>query len=272
MNKRLDKSRSYLRIGLISSIVVGILLMGYSLREALLNPADKQIPLGPLAAVLMCMAVFSFLKLYATLYNYTSRLRDRSVLDAGKWAFEYPYLRRRLREEQAKLDREGGHSSLLLIEVPALGRIGERAGWRKQERVAQQLSNWMCTTFRGSDVTGRISEGMFLTLLPNASPQQAKAAALRLWKTAGCFDFGKKRQSEVCPRLLVGIAGYPDNGENIDCTLAAAQEALETAWDEQTDSIAVSKQTFRSAERECSLLRQVRAEGVPRSVGHARWN
>lgn len=267
MADRLSQLRSYMRIGLISSAVIGVLLVGFSVVKKLSVAGPGKIPLGPLGALLACLSIYCFLRLFETLDKHMARLRDRAVIDAGKWAFEYPYIRRRLREEQAKLDRQGGESSVLLLEVPILGDIRDKHGEEQAERTAHRITRLMCATLRGSDVTARIAEGIFLVLLPGTPPAEARNAATRLCKAARDFDLPVKQTVASGLTLLVGIAGYPKNGANIDCTFAAARHALREAARETGSTIAVSKKTFRSVEKGDSILRKVRGEGKPPSSG-----
>jgi GGDEF domain-containing protein len=268
VSERLSQSRSYVRIGLVSSIIVGLLLIGFSIQQALIGLPGHRMPLGPFGAVLACMSIYCFLKLFQTIDTHIRRLRDRAVMESGNWAFEYPYIRRRLREEQARLDRQGGSSSMLLIEVPMLAELHEKEGSEKCERAARRVTRLLCETLRESDVTARIAVGLFLALLPDTSPEDARAAAIRLWEES--IDSGIAPESVSDPHfvLLVGIGGYTDNGENIDCTFAAAHKALERAAEQDGSSIAVSRKTFRSVEDGDSLMRRVRGEHQPPSSHH----
>jgi diguanylate cyclase (GGDEF)-like protein len=251
---------------LSSSIIAGLLLLGYSFQQALFGRSLHQLPLGYFGAVLACMSIYCFLRLFATIETHVRRLRDRAVVDAGNWAFEYPYIRRRLREEQSKLDREGGHSALLLIEVPILGDLQET---EEEERAARRVSQLLYDNLRGSDVTARIAVGLFLALLPDTTPEEGRSAAIRVWEASSDLKLDVEGEDDVRFTLLVGIAGYPDNGEDIDCTFAAAHEALNRAADQETSSIAVSKRKFRSIEKGDSIMRRVRGEGSPPSSNDA---
>lgn len=134
----------------------------------------------------------------------------------------------RLLHAMERADRLDQGLALLVIELddhPALPeRVGRHAAWKMARQVARRIGQ----TFRGEDSVARLGATRWGVLIEHpVSPQSLQVAALRCQEVMDAPFEATGR-----PLLLttsIGIARYPEDGENDEELMACAERALARA-------------------------------------------
>jgi len=185
----------------------------------------------------------------------SAAMADATILELGRAAvkglalagdasssFGYAYLKARLDEEQARVDREGGAVALLCIAAEGLQEVGNRFGPELKSKVAEGVATAMCSSLRIYDMVGALGENEFLVILPNTDRREARNVAERLQSAAvtSWRELPRGRELDFA-RLRVGLAAYPFNGKAVEDVLVAARDAMERARREAAGGPVVSE-------------------------------
>ncbi|MBS3764214.1 MAG: GGDEF domain-containing protein, partial [Planctomycetes bacterium] len=248
------------RIGVTSMIVAGVVVILFTVASTIWNPpAIARVLLGGLAVWFCFASIYAVQKLYQIANRGIHRLKDMAIIDEESWAFEYPYIQNRLQEEEARIDRHGGVASLLFVDAAGLHETGERFGSLDRSAVLKDITEIMFRNMRKSDVLARISEGIFLILLPETDRASAEKVAERMCSAAENYRHNARAGGKVdYVRFTIGVASYPFNGETINGVLRAAREAMEDAIRDGGDMAVISGQFFKGDHNAENLIKQIR--------------
>lgn len=140
------------------------------------------------------------------------RLRQFSermaIYDRETGLYAYWYFSLRFREEIARASRHGQSFVLVLVE-PTQGQLDT-------ER-EEQLLNIMIEGFRSTDLVAHLGDLRFAMLLSNIGVDGDKQVCRRLRDEFGTLE------------VRIGLASYPDHGEDWESLLKAAQGSSEAA-------------------------------------------
>jgi diguanylate cyclase (GGDEF)-like protein len=116
---------------------------------------------------------------------------------------------------------------VLMLDLDHFKRINDAHGHARGDLVLKQTTHAMQSTLRAGDIVGRFGGEEFVVLLPGADLKQAMGAAER------CRAAVAKMEIPDAPYLSVtasvGVAAFPDHGEDLDELLKASDSAMYTA-------------------------------------------
>lgn len=169
-------------------------------------------------------------------------LQHKSFIDGLTGVFNYRYLDERMEEEQERIQRHGGRLSLLFMDLDNFKEVNDRFGHGAGNTVLRELAENFSAEVRGSDIVGRIGGDEFLILLPDTSPEQGHHLAERLTEVVHnyCRELEDGGRVDFV-RMSAGVAAFPDHGENMDCVVAAADEAVYEAKKRGGDSARIAE-------------------------------
>lgn len=117
--------------------------------------------------------------------------------------------------------------AVLMLDLDHFKRINDAHGHARGDLVLQETTRAVQSTLRADDVVGRFGGEEFVVLLPGADLQQAIGAAER------CRVAVESMQIPGTPYLAVtasvGVAAFPDHGEDLDTLLKASDRAMYSA-------------------------------------------
>jgi len=131
--------------------------------------------------------------------------------------------------QRAVLKARGDAKSLavLMLDLDHFKRINDAHGHARGDLVLQQTTHAVQSTLRGGDIVGRFGGEEFVILLPDADLRQARGAAER------CRAAVAKMEIPEAPYLSVtasvGVAAFPEHGEDLDALLKASDSAMYSA-------------------------------------------
>ncbi|MBS3763554.1 MAG: diguanylate cyclase, partial [Planctomycetes bacterium] len=144
----------------------------------------------------------------------TIRLEKMARASEPSGTNDYMYLKTRLDEEQARIDRHGGVMSLLYLELLDLEDIRGQYGAKVQDTIQEETHSLLASQLRQYDALGHLGGNEFLAMLPQTNRREARTVAESVVEALSSFSIqipgGKVLDSF---QIGVGIAAYPLNGE-----------------------------------------------------------
>ncbi|MCX7799924.1 MAG: sensor domain-containing diguanylate cyclase [Fimbriimonadales bacterium] len=137
---------------------------------------------------------------------------------------------RRLHEELrlrlAQAERSGGRFGLLLLDVDHFRSFNEEEGHLAGDQVLRQVAEAIRAALRPYDAVGRYGGEEFVAVLPDVDGERCRAVAERVReavrRVAHTTASGRPRSVTAS----IGCAAYPDNGDDPEQLLRAADAAL----------------------------------------------
>lgn len=164
----------------------------------------------------------------AETHSLIEKLREDSIHDELTGLYNRRYLSGQLTREIAEAKRENRLLSIVIVDVDQLRAINEANSQYAGDLVLRQLADLLRRDIRGSDTACRYGDDEFIAILPNTPPDGALVVAER-WRAfmkKAVFDYEGARLHVT---ISLGIATYPNNADNSDALLAAADLALAAA-------------------------------------------
>jgi diguanylate cyclase (GGDEF)-like protein len=139
------------------------------------------------------------------------------------------YMEEMFQREVLRARRSHQPISLILIDLDNFKQVNDSLGHAAGDALLRALGNFLRLHIRGADIACRFGGDEFMLALPGASLQSAvqRAEALR----RGCRDLKMERFGELPDdfSLSLGVATYPQHGQNREALFDSADRALYTA-------------------------------------------
>jgi diguanylate cyclase (GGDEF)-like protein len=126
-----------------------------------------------------------------------------------------------------KARRDANPLGVLMLDLDHFKRINDAHGHARGDLVLKNTTRAVQSTLRAGDIVGRFGGEEFVILLPGADLEQAMGAAER------CRAAVAKMEIPEAPYLSVtasvGVAAFPNHGEDLDRLLKASDRAMYAA-------------------------------------------
>lgn len=132
----------------------------------------------------------------------------------------------RLDKEIARAKRYNRRLSLCMADVDFFKNFNDTHGHLKGDKALIELANILKSTFRSSDLIGRLGGEEFGILLREQGPQEALEVAERLRKKIENFEFLSPRRDCRFLTVSLGIASYPDDAQTASGLSKLADKGL----------------------------------------------
>ncbi|MEO8628005.1 MAG: GGDEF domain-containing protein [Betaproteobacteria bacterium] len=115
--------------------------------------------------------------------------------------------------------------SVIMIDCDNLKAVNDTYGHEAGNRLLQHVVRCAAAQLRSSDILARFGGDEFIAMLPETSPASARAVAERIRRAveAASADI---HGTEVKTSVSVGLAGYPDDGSDLDVIMDKADKAM----------------------------------------------
>jgi diguanylate cyclase (GGDEF)-like protein len=154
---------------------------------------------------------------YRALYDGLTELPNRSLF------------RQRIEETIAAHGSNGGSAAVMLLDVDRFKDINEALGHDLGDLLLQELGKRLRVLVEPTETLARLSGDEFGLLLPDASAEQGHAVADRLHAALETPFALRGLPLEIA--ASVGIAVYPDHGDDVEALLQHADVAMYFAKD-----------------------------------------
>ncbi|MEW6093002.1 MAG: GAF domain-containing protein [Chloroflexota bacterium] len=157
-----------------------------------------------------------------------AQLREQAIRDPLTGLFNRRYLEETLEREFSLAKRQGTTVCLVMMDIDGFKGFNDTYGHDAGDYLLKKLGDLFRKEVRRSDVSCRYGGEEFLIVMPGAPLEQGVERAERLRKA---FSSGKFRHMGVKlnATLSLGVAIYPDHGDNWEKVLHAADRAMYAA-------------------------------------------
>lgn len=164
-------------------------------------------------------------------------LRQQSIRDPLTGLFNRRYLEEALLIEMERAKRGNTPFSIIMLDLDHFKRFNDTYGHEAGDVVLKDLGTYLQHHVRGGDIACRYGGEEFTLLLPNTSLEVVQQRAQQICEGIRSLNVEFKNQVLGPLTLSVGIATFPDHGENGNFVLQAADQALYQAKNEGRDRV-----------------------------------
>lgn len=164
-------------------------------------------------------------------------LRGQSIRDPLTGLFNRRFMEESLERELRRADRGKQQLALLMLDIDHFKCFNDTFGHQAGDALLRALGNLLKETTRGQDVACRYGGEEFAFVLAGASLDAARKRAELLREEIKQLNVRHGGQLLGAVTLSIGIAVFPESGENPGQLLKAADEALYRAKEEGRDRV-----------------------------------
>jgi diguanylate cyclase (GGDEF)-like protein len=152
-------------------------------------------------------------------------LRQQSIIDPLTQLYNRRYMDEVLKRELARSDRNGAPVSVLVLDLDHFKRINDTYGHEAGDAILRKVALTLRENIRSCDVACRMGGEEMVVLLPDCGTGNAvkRADALRLAIAGGDVLHAGQR---IGATASIGVASYPQHGNNMQTLVHAADLAL----------------------------------------------
>jgi diguanylate cyclase (GGDEF)-like protein len=255
-----ERAKAYAQIvrlrNLTLALVVGLLLIiglaAYLISLSLVRPLDRltsgagkvaagdlevDVPVGSRSEVGYLTEVFNDMvarlrqgreelaAINETLREKNVELHEISITDSLTGLYNRKHLMETLDKEVSRCQRHSHSFSLMVIDIDHFKKYNDTYGHLAGDEVLSRLASVFKESIRSSDYAARYGGEEFIVMLPEIGPEQGVEAAERIRHQVAEQRFGNEGEP-IKVTISVGVASYPDNGEDAESVIKKADEAL----------------------------------------------
>ena len=148
-------------------------------------------------------------------------LKEEAIRDPLTNLYNRRFLHDYLSRELVRAKREGIRVAVIMIDLDHFKRVNDTAGHGAGDEVLVQVAALLKRHIRGSDIACRFGGEEFTLVLPNATPQSARARA-----EAICQAVREESGYLMGVTASLGVAIFPESAGEADALLRSADLAL----------------------------------------------
>ncbi len=170
------------------------------------------------------------------------RLHALSITDGLTGLFARKYLSEILVQELSRARRYGHELAVLMIDIDHFKAYNDSYGHPVGDEALVHVSEVYRECLRNSDYAARWGGEEFLLMLPETGPSEAVYTAERIRRRVA------ESTRESLPRpvtVSIGVASFPEHGDDADSVIEAADEALYRAKHDGRNRVQLSNRNAR---------------------------
>lgn len=162
----------------------------------------------------------------------TQRLRHLSDTDRITGAATRPAFEQQLAAEASRGRRHGRPFAVALVGIDGLRRVNTTGGHAKGNAVLQSVASLLRRSVREADTVARFGGDEFALLLPETTAELVVGRLENFCEAAaraGIIPRGGRKDEATGVTLSIGVASWPDDGQQIDDVMATVNDRLRAA-------------------------------------------
>jgi len=164
-------------------------------------------------------------------------LRRLSITDSLTGLYNRTQLPESLARELARSQRHGHSFSLLMIDIDHFKRFNDTHGHQAGDDLLRSVAGVLKNSLRSCDLAARYGGEEFLILLTETDPEGARTFAEKL---RGSVE-GLRFHGETAVTISIGVASFPDNGDDVESIIRQADDALYDCKRQGRNRVAVAE-------------------------------
>jgi diguanylate cyclase (GGDEF)-like protein len=167
-------------------------------------------------------------------------LRNQSIRDPLTGLFNRRYLEEALDREVLRATRSQGSIGIIMLDIDHFKHFNDTFGHAAGDTLLREMGTMLKSFIRGGDIACRYGGEEFILVLPEATRDVARARAEELREKIRHLDVEYRGQALANITLSLGIAAFPDHGQDQDTLLRLADNALYHAKREGRNRVVVA--------------------------------
>ncbi|HKI53125.1 MAG TPA: sensor domain-containing diguanylate cyclase [Anaerolineales bacterium] len=168
-------------------------------------------------------------------------LRDQSIRDPLTGLFNRRYMDETFGREISRAVREGHTLGIIMFDIDHFKEFNDVLGHDAGDTILRELGTFLLEQFRGEDITCRFGGEEFFLILPDASLDNTRKRAESLGKAVKQLDMHHRGKLLDKITLSIGVASFPDHGNDTETLARAVDQALYRAKNDGRDRVVTAQ-------------------------------
>ena len=152
-------------------------------------------------------------------------LREQAIRDPLTSLFNRRYLTETLDRELSLAKRKNYSVSIIMMDIDRFKLVNDTYGHKAGDQVLKTLGRIIRSHVRGSDIPCRFGGEEFVVVLPETTVETAEQRAHQIRTQFRGSKFFDEKDS-IIPTLSIGVAAFPNHGEDLESILNSADQAM----------------------------------------------
>lgn len=170
-------------------------------------------------------------------------LRDQSIRDPLTRLFNRRYMEETLEREIHQAIRRRLPLGILMIDLDHFKQFNDTYGHDGGDTLLRALGEFLQSHIRASDIACRYGGEEFLLIMPDTTLEAAKQRAEQLSQAIRALEVSHEGKPLGKVTLSIGVAIFPEHGEDGNAVVRAADEALYEAKEAGRNRVMLSTMT-----------------------------
>lgn len=153
-------------------------------------------------------------------------LKNQSIRDPLTGLFNRRYLEEFLEREVLRSERQKQPLSVIMLDIDYFKHFNDTFGHEAGDTLLQELGVFLQGSIRGSDIACRYGGEEFTLIMPDTTAPVAQQRAEQLCESIKHLHVQYRRQALGRITLSLGVASFPEHGQNATMVVRAADVAL----------------------------------------------
>lgn len=155
-----------------------------------------------------------------------SEVKRLSETDALTGLLNHRTITERMAQELARAQRYGGHFGVIICDLDNFKLLNDTYGHPVGDEALRRIASLLLDQTRAADAVGRHGGDEFMLVMPESGPAELTGAAEKLRSALACMAFEAPDGSLVPLRMSLGLACYPEDGQDLNTLIALADANL----------------------------------------------
>ncbi len=163
----------------------------------------------------------------------------------------------RLQHAIMRSQRKSQRTAFMILDLNNFKEVNDTMGHPEGDVILKEVAGRLPGTLRDSDTVGRLGGDEFAVVLPEIDEEQALVVGQKIMN---CFDENfELGAQEVSLGVSIGIAVYPDHGDDHDALIRHADVAMYDAKHNGTGMVVYNPEIDQYTQRRLTLMADLRS-------------